>query len=149
MKKRYSARKDNSFGGFLLVVIIIMAGVSYGFPLLFNESCSLSDFIIPSLIDIPLIFLLLWCWFDTYYLIDNGMLITKCGPFIRKIQIPEINLVRLNQKTISGTWKPTLSWKSIEVRYSKYYSVYITPTKQEEFLYELKNINRRIEIFQN
>jgi hypothetical protein len=149
MKKRYSAGKESSFGIFLLAVIIIITVVSYGFPVLLNESYSLSDFIIPSLIDIPLIFLILWCWLDTYYLVDNGVLIARCGPFIRKISINEIILVRLNQKTIYGIWKPTLSWKSIEVKYSKYKSVYITPEKQDEFLSGLKNINSKIEIFQN
>ena len=55
-------------------------------------------------------------------------------------------MIRLNQKTIGGTIKPTLSWNSIEIRYKKHRSVFVTPERQDEFVGRLKSINDKIEI---
>jgi hypothetical protein len=148
MTKKYSCERGLSFGVFLLAGSLILLGVAYGLPLLLHETTSIKIYIIKSLIVIPLPGVFLWGWLDTYYLIDNETLIAKCGPFIWRVAIRKITIIRLNQKTIGGTLKPTLSWNSIEIRYN-YRSIYITPQKQDSFISELKIINDKIEIKQN
>jgi hypothetical protein len=60
--------------------------------------------------------------------------------------ISEILLIRLNQKTIGGAWKPTLSWDCIEIKNKKSGSVFITPDNLNDFIGHLKRLNERIEI---
>ena len=147
MPKKYLCERGLSFGLFLLVSSLILLGVAYGLPLLLNKTYSINDFLISSIIVIPLLGVFLWCWLDTYYLIDNDKLIIKYGPFMWRVAIQKITIIRLNQKTIGGTWKLTLSWDSIEIRYSDR-SIYITPQNQDSFLTELKHLNNKIEIKQ-
>jgi hypothetical protein len=149
MIQKYPCKKDQSFGIFLLISSVIIIGFAYGLPILTNDKYSFKELIITSLFVIAIICLLLWCWFDTYYLIDKETLIAKCGPFIWRVPISEITLIRLNQKTIGGTFKPTLSWKSIEIQYKTYRSIYVTPDKIDEFLSHIENTNDKIEIKQN
>ena len=146
MTQRYSCKKGRSFGIFLLISSLIIIGAAYGLPILTSEKYSFKELIITSFFVIPVIGMFLWCWNDTYYLIDKETLIAKCGPFIWRVSIQEITLIRLNQKTIGGSFKPTLSWNSIEIQYKMYRSIYVTPDKLDEFLSHLQNINGKIEI---
>jgi hypothetical protein len=148
MTQRYSSKKGRSFGFFLIISCLILIGSAYILPLLTSEKYTFKVFIIGSLFVIPVISLLLWCWYSTYYMIDNETLIARCGPFIWRISIQEITVIRLNQKTIGGTYKPSLSWESIEIQYKMFRSIYITPEKLDNFLSELKKINDKIEIKQ-
>jgi hypothetical protein len=146
MTKKYSCKKGHSFGIFLLTGALVIVGVAYGLPFLSDETYSFKKFILTTIFVIPVPGLFLWCWLGTYYLIDNETLITRCGPFIRRVSIKEITLIRLNQRTISGIWKPTLSFDSIEVQYKTDQSIYITPQNQDDFLSELKNTNDKIKV---
>ena len=111
-----------------------------------SDSLSIAGLIISIFITTIVVGLFLWIWFDTNYVIDNGLLIAKSGPMIWKVQISEIIFIRLNQKTIGGNWKPTLSWNCIEIRYKKYRSIFITPERQDDFIRQIKQINDKIEI---
>lgn len=146
MTQRYPVKKDLSFGIFLPISCLIITGVAFGLPLLLNEAFSVREFLIVSIFVILVIGLILWCWYGTFYLIENGILIARCGPFTWKIPVREITTIRLNQKTIGGIWKPSLSWNSIQIQYGKYQSINITPVKQDDFLNELQKINDKIEI---
>jgi hypothetical protein len=139
---KYQCKKDRSFGIFLIVSGLIIIAVAYC-PLL-SQTFSLTKFIIVSLIVFPVIGLFFWMWYGTYYIIDNETLTVISGPLRWRVPIHEINFIRLDQKTIGGTWKPTLSWDSIEIRYRKSKSIFITPDNQEKFLSDLKKINNEI-----
>jgi hypothetical protein len=65
---------------------------------------------------------------------------------IFKIPIDQISVIKLNQKTIGGLWKPTTSWNSIQIEYNKFDSVFISPVDQEEFIAELLRINPKIQV---
>ena len=147
MAKKYLCNRGLSFGVFLLVSSFILLGVAYGLPLLLNETNSIKEYIIRSLIVMPVLGVFLWCWLDTYYLIDNETLLAKCGPVVWRVDIQKISIIRLNQKTLGGIWKLTLSWNSMEIRYGDR-SIYITPQTQDSFLAELIRINNKIEIKQ-
>lgn len=127
MDIHFAVRKSNSIGYFLWISSIVIGFVGIGLPLLIVDSISISELIISISIDTIVVGLFLWIWYDTNYTIDNDLLIAKSGPMVWKIPINEISYIRLNQKTFGGTWKPTLSWNCIEIKYKKYRSIYISP----------------------
>ena len=143
---RFSGRKSRSFGLFLLISSAVILFVAIGLPILINNTIDPTGHTISGLIVIPTLGLFLWAWIDTYYQLNETDLKIKCGPFVWRIQVSEIKLIRLNQKTIGGTIKPTLSWNSIEIKYKKHRSVFVTPDRQDDFIGRLKTINDKIEI---
>ena len=148
-KNRYLGKKSCSFGIFLLISLLVILFVAVGLPLIFEGSINITQWIIISVIVIPIIVLFLWWWLDTYYIIDHYLLIVKWGPFKWKVDINDISIIRLNQKTLGGTWKLTSSWDCIEIEYKKNYenrSIFITPDKQDDFIKHLKSIKNTIEI---
>jgi len=146
MYTKFTVKKSNSFGYFLLISIIVIGFAAIGLPLLSGDSFNITGLTVGLIITTLVGGLFLWIWIDTNYVIDNEFLIAKSGPIIWRVPIREISFVRLNQKTIGGTWKPTLSWVCIEIRYKKYRSIFITPEKQDDFIGQLKQINDKIEI---
>ena len=143
---RFSGKRSFSFGVFLLISIAGIIFTMIGLPIMVNKSIDSTGLLFSSLIGIPVIGLFLWIWLNTYYLISEKNLKVKRGPFVWKVPISEINIIRLNQRTIGGIFKPTLSWKSIEIRYKKYRSVFVTPDRLDDFVGRLKEINDKIEI---
>ena len=146
MHLKYKCKKDRSFGIFLFIACIIILGVAYIVPASTQSNYSLKDFLITSLFIIPLVAILIFCWFNTHYNIYKNFLIARSGPFVWKVNIFEIKKIRRNQKTLGGLWKPTLSWNCIEVLYKKYGTLSITPMDQEDFINDLININPEITI---
>ena len=148
MNSKFSCKKSRSFGGFLIAASLFITLVVFGLPAIFKDTFDLIEFIVSSLLVLITIGLFLWLWCGTYYLIDNEILIAKSGPLTWKIPIKEILFIRLNQDTIGGTWKLTLSWKCIELKYKKSRSIFISPNNESDFLDKLVKINPQIEIKQ-
>ncbi len=148
MNNKFYSKKSRSFGGILIAAILFISLIVYGLPVLLHDTFDLMGFIVSSLIVSITIGLFLWLWIGTYYLIDNEMLIAKSGPLIWKVPTKEISFIRLNQETIGGTWKLTLSWKCIEIKYKKSRSIFISPNNESDFLDRLVKINPQIEIKQ-
>ena len=146
MEKKYPVKKNISFGVFLLSVGILILFFAYVFPLLTNDNFYLQDYLISSAFTIPVLLLFLWIWVDTSYEITGETLKIRSGPLRWKIDIKTIDKIRLNQDSWAGIWKPTLSWKCIQIRYKKYRAVYITPEQQDDFLKDLEAINPSIDI---
>ena len=116
---KFNARRDTSFGCFLFVACAIVVFLAIVLPVLSSKPFGGAGFLISCLVAVMTTGLFLWIWIDTYYLINNGTLTAKSGPVSWKIPIKEVSMIRLNQKTIGGTWKPTLSWNCIEIIYKK------------------------------
>ncbi|MBN2612215.1 MAG: PH domain-containing protein [Bacteroidales bacterium] len=148
MKTIYPGKKSRSFGIFLLISGLVTVFVATGLPFLINGTVHLAQWIISGLIIIPLTIMFTWFWAYTYYIIDKGTLIVRWGSFKLKIPVKEIYMIRLNQKTIGGTWKYTNSWNSMEIKYKKQKSVFITPERQDDFIDHLKSLNNSIEVKQ-
>jgi Protein of unknown function (DUF1200). len=143
---RFSGKRSPSFGIFLLISSAVILFVAIGLPILINKTIDSTGLLISSLIVLPTLGLFLWAWIETYYQINEAELKIKCGPFVWMIPVSEIKLIRLNQKTIGGTIKPTLSWSSIEIKYKKHRSIFVTPDRQDDFIGRLKTINDKIEV---
>lgn len=148
MSKRFSCVKSPSFGIFLISVSLLIPILAIALPWYTGDIHSNVDLIARTFFAFILPLLSLWIWFGTYYVIDNEILITQSGPMIFKIPVSQISVIRLNQKTIGGLWKPTTSWNSIQIEYNKFDSVYISPVKEDEFISELRRINPGIVVKQ-
>jgi hypothetical protein len=142
MVHKYLCKKDISFGILLMTAVLLIIGLAYLTVLYGTDSFVVK--VIISLIIVSVVGLFLWLWFGTYYVIYQEKLIAKSGPFKWRVSIHEINYVRLHQKTIGGTWKPTLSWNSIEIRDKESKSIFISPDRQTEFISDLINMNNHI-----
>lgn len=146
MEAVYTGKKSRSFGFLLLISCVFIGFVAIGMPLLMNGALSIPVLLVSVILTVVVSGFFLWMWLGTYYVISHDVLIAKWGPMRWKVPIKDILFIRLNQKTIGGTWKPTLSWDCIEIRYKKYRAIFITPDKQENFINQLKTINDQIEI---
>jgi uncharacterized membrane protein YobD (UPF0266 family) len=89
-------------------------------------------------VGIPMLFLLFWIYFGTYYEFREDYLLCKSGPFFEKIAYEKIKSVKLSQNMLSSM---ALSTKRIEIRqHDKGYimgTTFISPINREEFLNEL------------
>jgi hypothetical protein len=149
MALKYPSVKSTSFGIFLIFVSLLIIFLAIILPWYTGNIHSIYEFLISILFASIIPSFALWIWLGTYYIIDNEVLITRSGPMIFKIPVGQISVIRLNQKTIGGLWKPTTSWNSIQIEYNKFDSVFISPVNQEEFITELLKINPRIGLKQN
>ena len=90
---------------------------------------------------------LVWMWFDTYYVIEEGNLFYKCGLLKGAISIDTITGIVRNKKQYrySGI-KPALSTKGLIVKYNKWDDIFISPKDVDLFINNLKEINNKIEV---
>jgi len=149
METKFKARRSLSFGLFLLISTIIVGFMAIGFPLMVGTAPNTASLAITVTFTIVYLIFVLWIWLGTFYTIDNENLVTRSGPFLWKIRIKDIRQIRLNQKTISGIWKPTISWDCIEIDYGKYQSISISPLLEKNFIDHLRQINDRIVVMEN
>lgn len=143
MKEKFAAKKGNSFKLFLIVMSLVIIFAGYGLPL-FAGALSLQTFMISSLFVLPVITLFILCWASTQYVLDVGQLKIKYGPFNWTIPVKDIKKIRLDQSTIGGIIKPTLSWKCIEIEYGNDKTISITPENQNHFISLLQSQNECI-----
>ncbi|NJN27570.1 MAG: PH domain-containing protein [Cyclobacteriaceae bacterium] len=141
----FAAKKGKGFRRFLIITGASIALVSYGVPFLAN-AFSLQVFLINSLLVLPVLTLFVWCWYGTQYQVGKSQLKIKCGPFRWIIPFEEIKKIYLNQSTIGGIIKPTLSWDCMEIAYGQYKTISITPENQDQFIAMLKSKNGHFEI---
>lgn len=91
-------------------------------------------------VGIPMLFLLFWIYFGTYYEFRENYLLCKSGPFFEKIAYEKIKSIKPCQNMLSSM---ALSTKRIEIgQHDKGYimgTTFISPINREEFLQELVN----------
>ncbi len=97
-------------------------------------------------VGVPMICLILWIYFGTYYEFRDEYLYCRSGPFVEKIVYEKIKSVILSQNMLSSM---ALSKKRIEIRqHGKGYitgTTYISPVNREEFMMELISRCKNIE----
>ncbi len=91
--------------------------------------------------------LIVWILLDTRYVIKNGNLYYRSGPFRGRIAIEKIRKIEyfsgyLNPTTV----KPALDFKGYIISYNSFDDMYVSPQKANLFIDELLKINPNIEV---
>lgn len=120
----------------LVLFMIVMMVFSY-----FKADISLAPMVIISLACA----LIIWILLDTRYVIRNGNLLYRSGPFRGRINIQKINSI----KYFSGLYvpvnmKPALDTKGFIITYNQFDDVYVSPKETENFLSALLKVNPEI-----
>lgn len=92
----------------------------------------------------PLI-LIFWIYFDTFYKIENKILIYRSGFFRGKIEIPTIKEIQKGKTMWSGN-KPALARNGLIIKFNKYDEIYIAPESNNEMITDLLKLNSEIRI---
>lgn len=97
------------------------------------------------LLVLPPIFIVIYVFKNTYYVIEGECLLIKSGLFYnQKINILGIKTIKKTRNPISS---PALTINRLEITYGKYNSVLIAPKERDLFLAEIKAINPQIICF--
>ena len=133
----YKAKKSNLLI-WLMAALLVLPLLLFWFD---NKTISEKPFLLLPLLT-PLT-LVLWLYFDTYYIIGDRKLIYRSG-FIRgKIDIHKIVEIRKNKTMWTGL-KPALATNGIIIKYEKYNEIYLAPLDHEEFITDLVRKNKSI-----
>jgi len=146
MKEQFKSKKSAGFGSVLILVSALIVILCFGLPIISKKPIDQFGLIIAIIFTILLIGFFVWVWTTTFYTIDKESLVVKSGPFHWQIQIADIKIIRLNQNTVGGIIKPTLSWNCIEIEFGKHKTISISPENQDRFINILRDINNQIEI---
>jgi hypothetical protein len=88
----------------------------------------------------------IWVWFDTYYVIKDGLLFYKSAFMKGSLPISLIHEVTKHKGIYAGSVKPALSMKGLVIKYNRYDDMYISPDRADEFIAELQKINPDIKV---
>ncbi len=124
--------------GPIAFLVILFAFIGYEiFSHPFNLLLAITVFIIPVLF-------IVYVFSSIQYTIDNQNLIVRAGFLVNEsIAIPTIKKI---EETSTWLSSPAASFDRLEVFYSKYGSVVISPKNKEQFIVDLLKINQNIEI---
>ncbi len=126
---RVKSKVDLWVGIVIWSVIFIMVGTISRL----SEQTAISFYI-----GLPVIVLLLWIYFGTYYELRDEYLYCRSGPFTEKITYSKIKSVKLSRNMLSSM---ALSGDRIEIKqHGKGYlsgTTYISPENREQFMSEL------------
>jgi hypothetical protein len=92
-----------------------------------------------SVIILPFAIFLLWFWFKTDYRIIENKIKIRYGPIRQTVPIEDIRSIRKIKSRISAA--PALSSDRIQIDYSKYDMVRISPENEQKFIKMLLDIN--------
>ncbi|MBC7524752.1 MAG: PH domain-containing protein [Flavobacterium sp.] len=90
---------------------------------------------------------IIWVLLDTRYVIKNNLLLYRSGPIRGNIDITKIKKIKsFSGLNVPVILKPALDIKGFIVTYNAFDDVFISPSKSELFIAELKKINPNIEV---
>ena len=136
---KFSSRKDILFTVLILGVSFLLIGLT------FLQLYQGKEWHWANLLVFAVIFLLLWIYFDTSYLLTKEHLIYKSGPIRGKINIANIKEVEVN-KTLYVGIKPALARKGLIIKYNQYNEIYISPNTNTSFVKKLLELNAEIKV---
>ncbi|GGA80538.1 PH domain-containing protein [Ornithinibacillus halotolerans] len=87
--------------------------------------------------------LLLWTWFNTGYTIKDSKLTIRSGPFKKKIKVEDITKITKVKHPLAA---PALSIDRLEIMYSNYNLILISPKNEQELIDQLLTENPQIRI---
>ncbi|MFA1820782.1 PH domain-containing protein [Virgibacillus oceani] len=100
-----------------------------------------------SVVILPLAVFLLWFWFKTDYRIMDNKIKIRYGPIRQTVPIEDIRSIRKMKSRFAAA--PALSSDRIQIDYSKYDLVRISPENEEKFIKMLLEINPDILVDQH
>ncbi|MFB9973325.1 hypothetical protein FPQ10_05850 [Allobacillus sp. SKP2-8] len=139
----FPSKKDLLFFLIFWGIILFLVGVYFvggepsGFQLIAYDS------LIGIIINVLLIGFLLWIWFGTGYLVEDGKIVIRSGPFKTTVPIGEIKKLSKTKNPFSA---PALSINRMEILYGHYKVALISPDHEEKFVVMLLEENPRIEL---
>ncbi len=142
----FKSKKSNSLGTLLIFVSFMILFLCFGLPIILRQSLGSTELIIKTLLSILIIGFFIWCWTNTYYVIDKTRLFAIFGPFKFRVEIQDIKKITTDQKTIGWIIKPTLSWNCIVIECGDFKNLAISPKNQDTFINTLTDINKEIKI---
>ncbi|MFZ4435026.1 MAG: PH domain-containing protein [Flavobacterium psychrophilum] len=126
----------------LATVAILWALVFFMGSLLYIDIKSESTSSVHVLMISIIIMVILWILFDTRYVIRDGFLFYRSGPFRGRIDIQKIQKIEyFSGMHVPVTMKPALDTKGFIITYDTLNEVYVSPQKKEKFISELLEIN--------
>jgi uncharacterized membrane protein YobD (UPF0266 family) len=112
-----------------MAIVMIVIGVS---------TTSETERVAGVMVGLPILAVLLWIYFGTYYEFRENYLYCRSGPFFEKIPYDKVKSVKLSRNILSSM---ALSTKRIEIRqHGRGYilgTTFISPVNREEFMKEL------------
>lgn len=126
---RFYSKKDRWLAsliwGFIIISIpIIISAYITG-------EISITEVIIFSSIFILIDIFLLWCWYTTYYILNDHTLIIRSGPINKTIEFQSITSIQKTSNPLAG---PALSMQRIEIVYGLYKIAIISPENRDQFI---------------
>jgi len=94
---------------------------------------------VSSVVILPLAIFLLWFWFKTDYRITENKIKIRYGPIRQTIPIGDIKRIRKVKSRFAAA--PALSSDRLQIDYSKYDMVRISPENEKKFIKILLDIN--------
>ena len=137
--KIYKANRKG-FINYLLIGFVMLPIIVF---FLDQQAFAENPFILLLLLS-PLI-LILWIYFDTFYKIENKILIYRSGFFRGKIEISTIKEIQKGKTMWSGI-KPALARNGLIIKFNKYDEIYIAPESNNEMITDLLKLNSEIRI---
>ena len=135
----YKSKKDILIGVVIWgVVLFLLYGV--------YDAAFIKENIFGAVIMTALLVLLVGFWFRTIYKIEGDLLHIYYGPFRFQVIISEITSIRHAKNIFTG---PALSIERIEITYSNYRVIQISPKEKEKLVKELMQMNPNIKILHN
>jgi hypothetical protein len=126
----------------LATVAILWALVFFMGSLLYIDIKSESTSSVHVLMISIIIMVILWILFDTRYVIRDGFLFYRSGPFRGRIDIQKIQKIEyFSGMHVPVTMKPALDTKGFIITYDTLNEVYVSPQKKEKFIAKLLELN--------
>ena len=126
----------------LATVAILWALVFFMGSLLYIDIKSESTSSVHVLMISIIIMVILWILFDTRYVIRDGFLFYRSGPFRGRIDIQKIEKIEyFSGMHVPVTMKPALDTKGFIITYDTLNEVYVSPQKKEKFIAKLLELN--------
>lgn len=140
--KIYKSKKD-CLTLILFIAIIILTAMVF----IMGRSCFMSNPFALLLLMLPTL-LILWIYFDTYYIIEDRKLKYHSAFLNGEIEIKNIREVIYGKMIWVGI-KPALARNGLIIKFNKYDEIYISPINNDEMISDLMEFNPDIEVVKN
>lgn len=138
---RFPSSKNKVTITILWGLILFILGV-----LIFSQVKTKSP-LVPIIVAVLLVGILIWIVLDTRYVIRNGNLMYRSGPFRGKIAIDKIISITYHSGLyVPVTMKPALDTKGFIIKYNQFEEIYVSPKFSNEFIKKLLENNFDIKV---